>query len=429
MSLNRSSLARLVGFVVALTLLPLVVASASAESAASPAQDWPRFRGPEGDGIVRGASLEPWSVDGPKLLWKRPLGAGFSSISAVDGTLYTLFGNDSDEFLVALDAGSGEERWRLRLDELRKDQFGDGPRATPTVDVSAGKNGLVYAVSALGHLWAVDRATGKASWDVNLRKKYGAQVPTWGVSAEPVVHGDLLLLDVGGERGHGLVAFDKKTGEVRWKAPSELPGYSIPITFTAAGREQTVFFTGNKVIAVDPSDGTILWEHPWKTAYDVNAAAPIFLEPDRLFVSSGYDTGAAMLRIVKSDDAKKAKGIGVEEVWTSRRMKNQFSSSVHLDGTIYGFDNKSLKAIDAKTGEDLWRKSGFGHGSLFLVGDRLVVLGDNGKLALVEATPAEYREKAMATVDSGKHWTVPTLYDGRLYVRNERELFAFDVSK
>ncbi|MEM8933094.1 MAG: PQQ-binding-like beta-propeller repeat protein, partial [Acidobacteriota bacterium] len=339
------------------------------------AADWPQFRGPDGTGIVD-APVAPWQGDTPKVAWKRALGLGFSGISAVDGTLYTMFGAEDSEFLVALDASNGAERWRLRLDELRKDQFGDGPRSTPTID-----GDRVYAVSALGHFWAVDRKTGKAVWDIPLRKTFGAAVPTWGVSAAPVIHGDLLLFDVGGEKGHGIVAFDKATGAVRWKADTGLPGYSLPITFTAAGREQTVFFTGKKLVSLVPDTGAQLWEYPWKTAYDVNAAAPIFLPPDRLFVSSGYDTGAALLRVVKKGD-----GLGVEEVWMSRRMKNQFSSSVELDGVIYGFDNKSLKAIQVADGEATWRKSGFGHGSLLLAGDHLVVLGDNGKLALVEAT-------------------------------------------
>jgi hypothetical protein len=184
-----------------------------------------------------------------------------------------------------------------------------------------------------------------------------------------------------------------------------------------------IFFTGSRLVAVAPDDGKPLWDVRWKTSYDVNAATPIFIPPDRLFVASGYDTGAALFRIEGGGGTARA-----EELWRTRGMKNQFSSSIYKDGYLYGFDNAILKCLDAATGEERWKARGFGHGSLTYADGHLIVLGDRGDLALVEATPEAYREKGRAAVLSGKCWTVPTLAGGRLYLRNEREIVALDVA-
>lgn len=407
----------------ALLAAPSVFAAdtqSAAATASTTAVDWPQYRGPHGDGHHPAKTFpSDWPKEGLAVAWKVPLGKGYSGISAVDGVLFTQFSNGGDEFLAAYDAATGKQAWQVRLDKERPDQFGDGPRSTPTVD-----GDLVYAVSAFGHLWAVQRATGEAAWDVNLAETYGAKVPTWGISAAPVVVDDLLLFNIGGKDDYLLGGFDKATGELSWHRGTGKPGYSLPLTITAEDVRQTIFFTGDQVVSVDPATGHEYWSHPWSTAYDVNAAAPVFVPPNHLFISSGYDTGSSLFGLSAKDGKASA-----EVVWTSRRMKNQFSSSVYHDGHIYGFDNRSLKCIVADTGEDVWRKSGFNHGSLFLVDDYLVVLGEKGKLALVEATPKAYVEEALFQAAQGKHWTVPTLYGDRLYVRNESELIAFQLPK
>lgn len=387
--------------------------------------DWPQYRGPDGDGKVPVESFPTdWPADGLPLAWKVPLGGGFSGISAVDGLLYTQYSQDGGEFLAAIDAATGETAWKLRIDDEREDQFGDGPRATPTID-----GNLVYAVSAFGKLSALEREKGGLAWRKDLREEYGAGVPTWGIASSPVVVDDLLLHNVGGKPGYLLAAFDKTTGDLAWHSGNGHAGYSLPLTFEVDGVRQTVFFTAKKILGADPATGEILWTRPWSTSYDVNAATPIFIPPNRLFVSSGYDTGSSLFELAVKDDGSGGKTVEPKTVWQSRGMKNQFSSSIYHEGTIYGFDNKIFKAIDADTGEDLWRTrgsgGGFGHGSLFFADGHLVVLGDGGQLALVEASPEAYREKASFQVARGKHWTVPTYYDGHLYVRNEKDLYAF----
>jgi len=391
-----------------------------AQTQTSAPADWPQFRGPERTGISSetGLLLE-WPAEGPEVLWKRPLGSGFSGLTISGGRLFTQFGEGGDEILIALDAESGRELWRLRLDRERKDNFGDGPRSTPLVD-----GGRVYAVSALARFYALDVETGEVVWQHDLKKEFGARVPQWGVAASPIVIGEKLLFNVGGKSDYAVVAFDKATGEVIWHAESDKPGYSAPIEIEVGGVRQVIFFTGTQVMGLAPDDGRTLWKRKWRTSYDVNAATPIFLPPNRLFISSGYDTGAAVFEL----EAAGGK-VGVEEVWASRDMKNQFSSSVLLGETIYGFNNRFLQAVDAATGHVHWRQRGFGHGSLMATADgHLIVLGDGGKLAIAEANPDVWVEKASAQILTGKHWTVPTLYDGRLYVRNESELVCLKIA-
>lgn len=410
---TRSTFSLLLSSVVGLALAGSAL---GAEDATSPAADWNQYRGPERTGI---SSETGWNrsfgSEGPPVLWRVPAGSGYSGLSVVDGRIFTLLGRGGDELVAAWDAASGEELWTVRIDSERSDQFGDGPRSTPTI-----VDGTLYAVGARGQFVALRPETGEKLWGQDLVALLGARVPTWGISAAPHVVGDLVLLDVGSEQAQ-VAAFDRKTGAVRWKAGSGIPGYSAPIVFELGETRQAVFFAGRELLSLDPRDGTIHWAHPWRTSYDVNAATPILLPPNRLFVSSGYDTGAAVLEIAPD-------GKSVDEVWASRRMKNQFSSSVVSDGHVFGFDNKALKALDLATGEQAWQKSGFGHGSLLLADGHLIVLGEKGQLAVVEANPDRYVERAAAKPLSGKHWTVPTLWNGRLYVRNESELVCFDLS-
>jgi outer membrane protein assembly factor BamB len=379
------------------------------------AADWPQFRGPNRDGISRETGLlKSWPAGGPKVLWKVPLGEGYSHLAVSRGRLFTLFGGGSNDFAAAYDAATGRQVWRVPLGRKFINDQGNGPRSTPTVD-----GDMVYALTATGRLAALNAVDGKRIWEHDLQAKFGAQPPSWGISTSPLVEGNLLLVDVGGSRGRSLVAFDKKTGKTVWTSQDEMAGYSAPIAITVGGVRQVIFFTGRAIVSVSPKDGRLFWRVPWKTDWDVNAATPIFVPPDRLYISSGYSTGAAMFKIEVIDGKA-----GAEEVWQSRRMKNQFSSSVLHKGHIYGFDNSVLKCIAAATGEERWKESGFGHGSLILADGHLIVLSERGKLHLVEATPAGYREKGSTQILSGKCWTAPTLAEGRLYLRNEEQLLA-----
>lgn len=392
--------------------VPLMLASCLVTGIAG-AADWPQFRGPNRDGISpEAAVLKSWPAGGPKVLWTAPVGEGYSQVVSVKGRLYTLAQQGEEQVALAIDGATGRRLWRTRIDGEYNDGQGDGPRSTPTVD-----GDMVYALSANGKLAALRAGNGQVAWQHDLRAEYGANPPQWGISTSPLVEGNLLIVNVGGAGNKSIVAFDKTNGKTVWTSQGDGAGYSAPIAITVRGVRQIIVFTADAVLSISPKDGRLFWRSGWKTSYDVNAATPIFLPPDKLFVSSGYDTGAALLQINRTN---------VSEVWRSRGMKNQFSSSVLHNGILYGFDNSTFKAIDAATGAERWKQRGFGHGSLILAGGHLVVLSDRGKLALVSATPEEYRELGNAQVLEGKCWTSPSLADGRLYVRNEEKLVALD---
>lgn len=397
----------------AFVLLPALFLMTTAAGAV----DWPSYRGPAHDGrSTETGVFDTWPKSGPATLWRAELGSGYSAASVADGRVFTLFGDGTNEFLAAFSAYQGEELWRIRLDAERKDSFGDGPRSTPSVADS-----VVYGLGAKGKLVAVKAESGEEIWSRDLVADFGAAIPQWGISTSPTVFEELLLVDVGGKNGHGVVALARSDGKLIWKAESGLPGYSTPLVVEAAGAEQALFFTGTKLVAVSPRDGKPLWDYEWRTSYDVNAAMPVFLPPDRVFISTGYDKGAAVLRVKKTES-----GLAVEEVWKSREMRNHFNSSVLVDGHLYGFDNGTLKCIRADDGTERWAKRGFAKGSLLYADGHLVVLGERGQLALVEATPEGYREKALSEVFNAKTWTMPTLADGVLFVRSEKELVALD---
>jgi outer membrane protein assembly factor BamB len=380
--------------------------------------DWPQFRGPGRDGISHETGLiSTWPDKGPKVLWRRPLGSGFSGISAVGGKLFTMYADGKTEWLTAIDAGTGRQLWKVHVDSNFSNDQGDGPRATPTVDA-----GVVYAVGAKGRLLAVSMEDGRELWKKDLKAEVSAKVPTWGVSTSPLVEGDLLILDAGGRPDASLVAFNRETGELVWAAGSDQAGYSAPVAINVGGVRQILSFSGTQISSVTPTKGEILWTKDWRTSWDVNAATPIFIHPDKVFVASGYDTGAALLKI-----SANGAGARTEEVWRTPAMKNQFSSSVYVNGYIYGFDNSTLKAIDAATGKDTWKeRPGLGHGSLFYADGKLIILGERGKLVLIDADPNGFKARGQFQILTGKCWTVPTLSTGRLFLRNEKELVALD---
>ena len=400
------------------------------------AAEWPQWRGPNRDGVSSEVGiLKEWTASGPKVLWKLPLGEGFSGISVSKGRVYTMFSKGNDEFVVCLNATDGQEIWRFRSDDnYHEGQGGNGPRATPTID-----GDLLFTISAYGKLYALNAGNGEKVWSHDLQQKFGSDMPRWGFSTSPLVEGDLLLVEAGGKGEKSIVAFEKKNGEVMWSSHKDKLGYSSPIAITVQGVRQIICFTGTKLVSVSPTDGTIYWQYPWKTGYDVNAATPVFIPPDQVFISSGYDKGAAVLQMrvfISHDDDRAAMeqikenqgNVRIKEIWKNRKMKNQFSSSVLHENYLYGFDNSILKCIEADTGEEQWKTRGLGKGTVILADGHLIILSDRGKLALAEATPVGYTEKASVKILSGLCWTAPTLAEGRLYMRNEEEMVCLDVT-
>lgn len=312
----------------------------------SPARaDWPQWLGPDRTGIsTETGFLKTWPKNGPEVLWKKNLGVGFSGISVADGRVITMFAEGDDEFVVCLDEESGDEIWRFRTGGMFEEwQGGDGPRSQPTVDGER-----VYVLGAGGTLYALKAENGETIWTVDLVDGLGGRFPRFGFSTSPLVEGDLLFLEAATRDGTFL-ALRRNDGKVAWASQKDVASYSSPIAVDLAGARQVIYFSGQAVVGLSPADGSLYWRYPWKTSYDLNIATPILVPPNQVFISSGYDHGAALLQIESGGD-----GFSVTRVWESRRMKNHFGTSVLVGDYLYGFDNAILKCIEARTGKEQW---------------------------------------------------------------------------
>jgi outer membrane protein assembly factor BamB len=402
----------------ALTIVLLFGAGLAPAAGADPSRgvDWPQFRGPQQNGVsLEKGLLRSWPEGGPKVLWKKPIGSGFSTVTAVGDALYTLAVEGETETAYRLRESDGEVVWRISLGPVFPEVFGNGPRSTPTVE-----GDVVYVLSATGRLHALKTKDGSRLWEVDLTKELGSRTPNRGFASSPLVDGDLLLLEAGGTEGKAVTALEKKTGKVRWSALEGKPGYVTPLAVTIGGVRQYVFvrtIEGDIVSLL--ADGSVHWRYPWKAGA---IASPLFLPPNRIFASATDDVGSVLLEIGQAEGKA-----AVREVWNSRVMKNHFSSPVLYEGHIYGFDNASLKCIVAETGEQKWVHRGYGKGSLIAADGLLYILSDQGQLVLAEATPAGFQEKGKVRVMEGKTWTAPVLSHGRLYLRDEDELIVLDV--
>ena len=371
------------------------------------ADDWPQYRGPNRDGISRETEwgTANWSGGTPKILWRAAIGIGFSSIAVSNGHAYSM-GNieGNTDVLFCLDVETGREVWRYSYPcPLDPKNHEGGPHATPTVD-----RDLVFILSKMGHLACFEAATGKLRWYKDFRAEFGAQPPEWGYSGSPLVVGNKVIVEVGASNA-SLVAFDRNTGQIAWKASSDKAAYSSPVYFKLVNYELIASFPASGLLISNAVTGEALSRFAWKTAYDVNAATPIIIDNDKVFISSGYGTGCALIQI----------GQGPPKVlWRNREMKNHFNSCVFAAGYLYGFDESELKCLAAADGSVRWTQSGLGKGSLLLAGDRLVVLSERGELVVAPASPDGFRPTARGQILSGKCWTMPAFANGLLYARN-----------
>jgi len=398
----------------------LTLITTSCSSSLDQSSGWSKFRGPDGNGISKETGLlKEWPENGPKEIWRKPIGTGFSGMNCSENKLYTMDSNNSAEFLLCLNPENGEEIWRTEIDSLFKNSFGDGPRATPTID---GKT--VYAISSWGKLVAANKSDGKIQWQVDLKDKFDMQELQywWGFSMSPFIDGDMLLLQVGGSDNKSIVALNKNNGETIWTTHSDVQAYSTPTAIDFNGARQFIVVSGNHVVSVSP-DGSENWKYPWEGSI-IKVAKPIFIPPDKIFVSAAYDIGAVLLKMKPGSDSTE-----VSEVWKSKVMSNHFNSSVLIGGFLYGFDNGTLKCVKAESGEQTWAKRRLGKGSLIYADGNLIVLGERGQLVLLEANSDEYIEKGRTQVLKGKTWTSPTLDNGKLYLRHQKEIVCLDLKE
>ena len=399
-------------------LLGLIFAIVSGRPAL--ADDWPCWRGPALNGV---SAEKEWSAehpDGePKISWKGSVGTGFSSVSVVEGRLYTIGNREGTETVSCLDAKTGEELWKHAYEcALDPKYFEGGPTSTPTVD-----GGVVYTLSRAGHLFAFDGKTGDIKWSKNIAKENGMPAPTWGFSGSPLVQGNLIVLNMG-ESG---IACEKATGKVSWKSAAEEPGYSTAVPLKRSGKDFLLLGGKTAWRAIDVETGKEIWSYRWLTRYGVNAADPI-VAGDRILISSGYGKGSALLSWPGLDAEP-------EEVWKNKQLRSQMNPAVLIDGHLYGTDgdagNKNdLRCVELATGMLKWKESGVGTGGVTAADGKLIVLSARGELIIARASPAKFDPISRAQVLGGKCWTVPVLANGLIYCRNAAgDLVCVDMSR
>jgi outer membrane protein assembly factor BamB len=402
-------LTRLIG-VATIVLTLFVVGAAQAVT------DWPQWRGPNRDGISKESGLlKQWGTEGPPLVWKiTGAGGGYSSFAIAGGRIYTMGLRGTREYVIAFDVATGKEVWATAHGGAFRNDRGDGPRGTPTVD-----GATLYALGGNGDLSAMDTKTGRIVWTMNVLEKFGGENITWGISESPLVIEEKVLVNPGGP-GASIVALNKKDGTLIWKSQSDRSGYSSAIPVKIGDTTQVVFFTHQRAVGLDLKDGKLLWEYDRASNDVANVATPV-ARGNRVFISSDYGTGAGLVEIKADGKA--------QEVYFTKDMRNHHSSSILIGDYLYGFSSGILTAMSFDTGKVAWKDRSVGKGSLVYADGNLYALSENGVVGLIEATPEGYREKGRfrITQNSLPTWTHPVVAGGRLYLRDQDTIYAYDV--
>jgi outer membrane protein assembly factor BamB len=399
----------------------------SAAGVAAPVErDWPQWGGPSRDFSVEDPGLvEAWPAEGPRRLWTQPLGDGFSAIVGTAAAAYAVYREGADDVTVALRPATGERLWERRVTAPFKEtcsfRLGAVPRATPLV---SGR--LLFVLSAGGKLTAFDREAGELVWQRELLAEHPEAARACGFSSSPLAFGDTLVVQTGAP-GAALVALRQRDGSVVWRRHDFANGYASPILVSAQGRRQLVAFMAREIVGVEPLQGDLLWRHPHPTESDVNASTPVWSD-GLLFVSSGYDGGSRVVRVPGQGGAA-----SVEEVWAHKRMRVHFGTALRIGDVVYGsngdFGPAPFTAVDLRSGQVLWRDRAVGRASGIVVGGRMLLLDEEGVLALATPTAEGLRVHARAQVLAREAWTPPTLVGTTLLVRDRRTIAAYDLAR
>ncbi|MDX1383673.1 MAG: PQQ-binding-like beta-propeller repeat protein [Thermoanaerobaculia bacterium] len=418
--------------------LAWIVASVSAPAQEVPPGAWTQWGGPDRNFVVDSPPLaEGWPEEGPPRIWSRPLGNGHSAILADDGRLFTMYriGDprsregpwDEEEVVVAIDAASGETLWEHRYPSPIQDfGRGAGPHSTPLV---AGDR--LFTIGSNKRMHAFDKVTGEVAWSRDLVAEMGAPplsvrpIVKSGYASSPIAWGDTVVCFVGGP-GQSVVAFRQSDGEVVWRSGHFLISGGSPLLIDVDGEQQMVFFAGSLVAGLDPRDGAVLWAHAHDAGNDFNFSLPLWGEDGILFVSSAYRAGSRGIRLRRQDRITTT-----EELWFTSRAKFQFLNAVRIGDWVYGTHGESrtafLVAVDVRTGEVAWRHRGFPQSSLLYADGKLIVLTEDGELALARVSPAGVEVLASTELFATRSWTVPTLVGTTLFARDRERIVALDL--
>jgi len=388
--------------------------------------DWPQFGGPHGDFKSDSKGLaSAWPAAGPKKLWSRPLGDGYSEVSVESKVLYTMYRAANDEVVLAADANTGKTIWEYRYNATFRPgmgmENGSGPHATPLVT----ENG-VYAIGILANLVCLDKKTGKRIWSHDLNREFHGTVFDRGWAPSPVAYKGWVIMKVGGE-GNSFMAFDQKTGAVAWHTTQKFTNApASPILIQVDGQTQLVAPMADEVVGVDPNNGFVLWTYPHSTNWGLNISTPVWGEDHLLFVSSAYNGGSCVIRLTRTGGKTTP-----EKIWESNRMRVHFSTAVRVGDTVYGssgdFGPAPLTAVDVKTGKIAWQDRTFAKASFVYADGKFIVVDEDGNLALADFTPQGLKVRSRAELLHSNAWTAPSLAGNRLYLRDRSTLMALDL--
>ena len=386
--------------------VPLVVVAVCADFAL--AGDWLHYRGPRRDGTA----LERWSPPGRgsalREAWRTGVGVGTSSVTVAGSRLYTAGHFAGKETVQCLDAASGRVLWKFAHPvALDPNLFEGGSRSTPTLS----KEG-VYVLSHEGHLHCLHPETGAVLWEKHLVRDFGGRKPEWGFSGAPLVEGERLIVDAGGASGSTL-ALHRTDGRLLWKSGSEPAGYAAPVILPLDPEPALVVFKAGSLVGYQPDTGKPLWSFPWETSYQINAATPLLVGKDTLLISSGYNTGAALVSVAQGK---------ATQVWRNKSLRAHINSPVLSGDFVFGIDGNTgggnLVCLNALTGEKRWEEKSVKGGALIAVGGVLVIVSEKGDLVVAEASPDGFRQLHRQSVLKNRTWAQPVLAHGRLYLRD-----------
>jgi outer membrane protein assembly factor BamB len=391
------------------------------------ADEWPQWRGPRDDGIVREEKIaESWPKEGPRKLWQKDIGVGFASPVAAGGKVYAFAMVGPTDTLYCFDAAKGAELWKqtyktklqgqMPRESLTRDWT--GTRASPVIE-----GDKIYTYGFSGDLVCRELADGKLVWHTNILAETGATPITWAQSSNPTIDGDVIYVQ-GGKGGALAVAVNKKDGSMIWKAEEALGGYAKVTVADVAGQKQLIVFGGKALYGLSPVDGKTLWSEPYETDYDVNAATPIYRD-GKLLVTSSYSQGRITLYELTAT--------GVKKVWSNKELKMRFQPPIVEDGYIYGVDGDpgTIKCLKWDDGSRVWQGDRISQGgSIVKVGDKLIAMSQTGKVILARATPQKYEKisEADLVARTNNAWSTPLVYQGMLYVKGRNELACYDIA-
>jgi outer membrane protein assembly factor BamB len=408
---------------------PRIVISILALSSwsAMSANDWPQFLGPTRNGVYGGNDLsENWPSKGPTVNWRKAVGHGFSGPVVSEERLILFHRLSDQEVIECLEARTGRAIWSFGYPTSYRDDFGfdDGPRATPAIAA-----GSLYTFGAEGMLHCLQLGSGKKIWSVDVKTEFKAPKGFFGMACSPLVEGSAVLLNVGGPKGAGIIAFDKNTGKVLWKATDDEASYSSPVAATIGGQRFVLFLTRDSFIALDPIQGTTRVQYPWhsRNRTSVNAATPLILG-DSVFLSASYGTGAILLRW---------QGKEFEKTWSGDDLlSNHYATSVERKGLLFGIHGRAdpgysprpkLRCVDPVKRTVCWETDSIGAASITCAGDQLLIVTEKGELIRAPATPDGFQPKCRSQIMESPVRAFPALADGFLYVRNKDQLVCLDL--